>query len=173
MRKRWLKILLFILLVPFLLLCAFLLFERIRGQIALAHYKRELIAEGEKLMFKELIPPTPEGENGTPEALQAIERLQKGSVLPNNAPPVMRVTPSGHAVVGFWEDEWVSDIGFRDGEWVSGKVTNSWAQLARELRTNDSTLAEIRSALAKPVLINELDYTLGYKMKFLHFELLL
>src|SRR5690349_727499 len=57
MLKRWTKFLLKGLLALFVLLFLFLLFERVRGQISLARYKRELIAKGEKLTFRELIPP--------------------------------------------------------------------------------------------------------------------
>ncbi len=48
MRKGRIKILRLILLTPIVLLVVFLLEERIRGKIALARYKRELIANGEK-----------------------------------------------------------------------------------------------------------------------------
>lgn len=157
MRKRRFKILLFILLTPVVLLCVFLLFERIRGQISLARYKRELIAKGEKLTFAELIPPLPEGENGAPEVQAAIKRLHKGAVLPDNPPPVMKVTPAGHAVVGFREDVWVYD-----------KVTNNWDQLAAELKTNDIILAKIRAGLASHILINQIDYFGGPKMLLPH-----
>jgi hypothetical protein len=154
MLKRWIKILLKVLLTLFVLLFVFLLFERVRGQISLARYKRELAAKGEKLTFGELITPVPQGENGAPEVFEAIKQLKEGVVLPANYPPPMRIMPSGRAIVGFRESEWVND-----------KVTNHWNQLAAELKTNEATLTRIRLALEKPVLNNKLDYSHGYKLR--------
>jgi len=157
MLKRRIKTLLKVLLALVVFLFAFLLFERVRGQISLARYKRELAAKGEKLTFRELIPPIPQGENAAPEVLEAIKHLQKGAVLPDRYPPKMKIMPSGRAVVGFREKEWIED-----------KVTNHWDQLAADLKTNEATLAQIRLALEKPVLNNKLDYSQGFKMRLEH-----
>ena len=43
-------------------------------------------------------------------------------MLPKNPPPRMKLTPTGHAIVGFREEEWVED-----------KTTNHWDQLADDL----------------------------------------
>ncbi len=48
------KIAISILLILFVLPLAFLLCERVRGQVSLARYKRALIATGEKLTAGEL-----------------------------------------------------------------------------------------------------------------------
>jgi hypothetical protein len=65
MLKRLTKILLTSLLLLFVLVFLFLIFERIRGQISLARYKRELAAKGETLDVKNLISvPKPGIENG-------------------------------------------------------------------------------------------------------------
>lgn len=158
MLKRRIKTLLKVLLTLFVLLCVFLLFERVRGQISLARYKRELAAKGEKLTFRELIPPIPQGENGAPEILEAAKRLQEGAVLPAWYPPTMKVRPSGRAVVCFRESRW----------WVYDKVTNLWDQSAADFKTNEATLAQIRFALEKPVLNNKLDYSQGFKVRLDH-----
>ena len=158
MLRRRIRIVLGVLLALFALLFVFLLFERIRGQVSLARYKRELVAQGEKLTFRELIPPVPEGENGAPQILEATERLQKGSVLPNNPPPMMKLVASGRAVVGFRENEWVD----------YDNVTNHWDALAADLKANEVPLAQIRAALAKPVLNNQLDYSQGLQMTCPH-----
>jgi hypothetical protein len=157
MIKRRIKILLKVLLTLFVFLFVFLLFERIRGQISLTRYKRELVAKGEKLTFRELIPPVPGGENGAPEISKAAQRLQKGAVLPDRYPPKMKIVPSGRAIVGFRENEWVYD-----------GVTNTWKQLVADLKTNEATLAQIRIALGKPVLNNQLDYSQGFKIHLDH-----
>jgi hypothetical protein len=66
MIRRRLLVLLKVVLVVFILFFAFLLFERIRGQISLARYRRELIARGEKLSAKDLVVAVAPGENGAP-----------------------------------------------------------------------------------------------------------
>jgi hypothetical protein len=138
-------------------LLAFLLFERVRGQISLAYYQHQLATQGEKLTWKALTPSKPQGENGAPEIFAAIKRLEPGECLPQHVPPRMMLTPAGRALVGFHETEW-----------VDGEARYRWEQLASDLETNKATLAQIRVALEKPVLNNQLDYSLGFKMPFTH-----
>jgi hypothetical protein len=157
MRKRWIKMPVYVLLALLGVLLAFLLFERVRGQISLAYYQHQLAAKGERLTWKALIPPMPDGENGAPEIFAAIKRLKKGMCLPQHGPPRMMLTPAGRALVGF-----------RETEWVEGKETYRWEQLAPDLKTNEATLSQIRVALEKPVLDNRLDYALGLKLPFTH-----
>ena len=98
-----------------LLLVAFLLFERFRGQIALANYKKELIARGEKLSPQDFVTKFDKADNGAPQVINAIERLQRGTVMPHNLPPRMRLVLSGRAIVGFREPVWVDKGTFREG----------------------------------------------------------
>jgi hypothetical protein len=155
-RKRILKLLLLLLLIP-LLAVAFLVFERVRGKISLARYKRALIDKGEKLTAQEMVLPSTNGENGAPEVFAAISELKEGIVLPKRYPPRMKVTPSGRAVVCFREDEWIED-----------KVTNDWNQVFDDLEANKAALNRIRAALEQPVLDNKVDRSLGSKMNFSH-----
>jgi hypothetical protein len=166
--NRRLKLLLKVLLALFVLLVAFLCFERIRGQFSLAGYKRELLAQGEKLSPQDFRSPVAEADNGARTAIAAIEQFQRGTVLPHCYPPRMKMGPSGRAVVCFRESEWVETGTYRNGEWVNEKVTNRWDQVAADLNSNATVLTEIRTALAKPVLNNRLDLAEGNKMKFLH-----
>lgn len=156
MRKRRLKILFLIVLTPILLLGVFLLVERIRGQAALARYKQELISKGEKLSASEMMTPV-SGENGAPEVFKLIKEIKNGTVLTKHYLPKMSFTPSGHAVIGFRESEWIDD-----------KVTNDWSGVAADLKSNEKTLAQIRAALDKPVLNNHLDFSQGFKMNLQH-----
>lgn len=153
--KRRLKLVGKILLALVAVFVIFLLVERIRGQKALARYKRELIRQGEKLTAQEVMAQRPKGENGMPDVRAARNRIKDGVVLPNRYPPAMAVTASGRAIIGFQLESWVED-----------KLTNRWEQLAIELNQNATTLNEIRTALAKPVLDNELDLSDGAKLKF-------
>jgi hypothetical protein len=155
MLKRRLKLLGKILLALIVLLVVFLLFERFRGQISLARYKRELAAKGEKLTPQDLATPFFVDDNGAPAVMKNIGLLQDGEVLPKHYPPRMKLTQTGRAIVCFKEDEWVDD-----------KVTNRWEQVALDLKTNESPLAQIRAGLLKPILNNQLDFTAGLKMTF-------
>jgi len=135
-------------------------FEHVRGRIMLAHYLRDLRARGEKMTVAEIKLPRPEGENGAPDVLAAAKNLKTGSILPNGYPPRMRLTPAGHAIVGF-----------REEEWVEGKVTNHWEQLAVDLQANEAVLKRIRIAMMQPVLDCEFDPSLGPLARFPHLSI--
>ena len=171
MPKRRSKLLLKVFLSLLVLLFAFLCFERLRGQLSLASYKRKLLDQGEKLTPQDFRSSVADADNGAPAAIAAIGRLQPGLVLPHSYPPRMKMVRSGRAVVCFRENEWVEIGTFRNEEWVNEKVTNRWDQVAADLSSNATVLAEIRAALAKPVLNNQLDLAEGNKMKFLHLSL--
>lgn len=169
MLKRRLKLLGKILLALIVLFFAFLLFERFRGQISLALYERELIRKGEKLGHQDFAISVLGANNGAPDAIKAIERLEPGTVLPASYPLKMRLVPSGCAIVGFRENFWVeTGPHYHGGEWVRETVTNHWDQLAADLKANEATLTEIRAALEKPVLNNGLNFSEGNKIKFLY-----
>jgi hypothetical protein len=150
------KILLALLLIVSITLM-FFLEERVRGSISLGRYIRQLKAQGEKMTPRDFILPRAEGENGATEVLAAAQALSAGAVLPQSYPPRMRLTPAGNAVAGF-----------REEEWIEGKVTNHWEQLVTDLASNRVTLERIQSALAKPVLDCEFDPTLGARARFPH-----
>jgi hypothetical protein len=157
MVRRRLKLFLKIVLTCVVLLFLFLVFERVRGQISLARYRRELISKGERLDAKTFRPPVNADENGAPEIYKAIAELKDGGVLHKHPPPLMTVLPSGRAVVGF-----------REASWLDEKVTNDWDEVAADLQTNDAPLAQIRAGLQKPILRNDVDFSQGFKMDFRH-----
>jgi hypothetical protein len=157
MRKWWWKLAAFGVLTLVLLPILFLCFEHVRGQVSLWRYKRFLVIHGEKLRAQDLPLAPSVGENGAPEILAAQHELKDGVILPHRYPPRMKLTPSGHAIIGFRETEWVQD-----------NVTNHWDQLAEDLEANAATLSRIRRALEKPVMDNRLDLSLGPKLLFSH-----
>src|SRR5690242_19763422 len=123
-----------VLLTTIFLLLIFLLAERVRGRIGLAGYKRELIAKGVKVSPQDFITASHTQENAAPEVYEAIKRLKEGTVLPNRYPPAMRLTPSGHAIVGS-----------RENNWVESKVTYRWEELSADLKSNEVALAQVRT----------------------------
>lgn len=154
-RRKRILIVLFLSPVFFLLL--FPIIERLRGQIALTRFKRHLASRGFKLTMAEFKSPRPTGENGAPAFLRAAQQLRSGSVLATNPPPQMALTPSGRAIVGFREDEW-----------VEYKVTNRWSDLIADLQKSEPMLEVMRTALAKPILDNDVDLTAGSGTVFVH-----
>ena len=131
----------------------FLLFERLRGQISLARYKNFLATKGEKISPADFAPPVSKEENGVPAIVRGVSQLKPGAILPETYPPKMELLPSGHAAVGFRENEWGFD-----------NKTNSWEALALEWKTNEAILLQIKDALEKPILNSELDYSQGYNL---------
>ena len=168
MLKRRLKLLGKILLGFIALGVAFLLVERWRGQIALASYKKALRAKGEKIFPQDFVKTFKAEDNGALAARAALERLTNGAVLPNSRPPAMEVVPSGRAVVGFREAEWIELGAFREGEWLKGPFTNYWLGVAADLQANGALLAEIQKAMEAPILNHQLDFANPSQIKFLH-----
>jgi hypothetical protein len=168
MHKRRLKLIGKILLGIVLILVAFLLVERWRGQIALASFKKQLLANGEKLSPLDFVQDFNEADNGAPAVMAAIQKLQPGRIIPTSLPPRMQMCESGRAIVGFRELEWIASGVIEQGKWVDRKITNRWDQVARDLAQNSTVFAELEVALAQPVFDNHLDYSLGPKMKSPH-----
>lgn len=165
MLKRRLKLVGKILLGIALLLLAFLLVERFRGQIALAQYKKILRAQGEKLSPQDFVPTFRPEDNGAPAVFAAIRRLTNGVVLPGSYPPRMKILESGRALVGFREPAWVEKDPYRNGRSLKGTFTNHWTDLATDLQDNAAALANIQAALTKPVLNNQLNLAEGSSLK--------
>lgn len=166
MLKRRLKLLGKILLGFLLLAVVFLLFERFRGQMALAIYKKELRAKGEKLSPQDFVKMFRAEDNGAPAVFAAIAQLTNGLVLPQGYPPRMKLLASGRAIVGFREPGWVEKYPYRYGKSLQGTFTNHWAELAVNLEENATALADIQAALTKPVLNNGLNLAEGSNLKF-------
>ncbi len=168
MFKRRFKLVAKILFGFIVLVVAFLLIERFRGQIALAKYKKELHTKGEKLTPQDFVAKFDEADNGAPAVFAAIKRLTNGVVLPDSYPPRMKLLESGRAIVGFREPHWVEKDPYRHGKSLKGIFTNHWADLAADLQENAAPLAEIQAALTKPVLNNRLNLAEGIKLQFPH-----
>lgn len=159
MLKRRFKIWLKVLLMLGVIFAVFLFFERVRGQMAFANYKKALIAKGEKLSPQDFFQSFSEEDNGAPVAIATIQRLADGEILPRSYLPRMQVLASGRAIVGFREPEFVENGMYRNGEWIAGLTTNRWEQLESDLQKNAADFEEIHRALAKPVLNNNVDFS--------------
>lgn len=124
-----------------------------RAKHAVNVYRNQLIAAGEKLTVKELLPPAiPDDQNGAElfrTAASGIANLSK-TLLETNAPYPMAAIVPGRALVRWQQPDIV--------ETSSTTVTNSWSEVAAEL-------AKIAPSLA---LLDELAdwHTIDYKFDY-------
>jgi len=123
-----------------------------RAKRALRAFKAELIAKGEKLTIEEMTPPAhPEAQRAANDLMQAAWELRVGLVVPNNLPRAMGSLAPGKASVG-WQQSGIRDT----------NKTNTWDELAEDLKMNAAALDQIREALRSP----QFDMNLNYKMGF-------
>ena len=105
--KKFLRRALWALLIVTGLFALFIAIEHYRGQRSLEAYRRQLIAQGEKLAIEDLIPVRSVGEeNGAPSLVAAASRLGKGKVVPNDTLPSMKMIGPGKAWLATREREW-------------------------------------------------------------------
>jgi hypothetical protein len=89
-------------------------------------------------------------EEAAQELWNAVDHFGKETAVATNAPPRMRVLPSGRAIICFREDSW-----------TDGKTTNRWDEVFEELDQNQEALKQVRRLLQKPVFQTILDYEPG------------
>src|SRR5437762_926329 len=127
-------------------------FHNVRAKRALRAFKAGLIAKGEKLTIEEMTPPAhPEAQRAANDLMQASWQLRAGLVVPNNLPRAMGMVVPGKASVG-WKQSGIGDA----------QKTNTWEELAEDLKMNAAALEQIREALRSP----QFDMNLNYKMGF-------
>jgi hypothetical protein len=121
-----------------------------------AGYRRQLIAQGEKLTVAELTPVLPpDAENGAAGLLAAA--AQFGTFNGTNQPPAMRIVAPGRALVAW-----------RQAVLPTGDSTNIWPGLREEIAARRDALAAARAALARPALVMNLDYSQGFTLMLAH-----
>ena len=136
-----------------LLLVLVVLAERIRGEWALNARLKALAVKGEALSLAELKPkrPAPE-QNVFTELLKLTNRLAVTVSELDIAPPSLRLTSPGRAVVVAKLDEWSHD----------GKATNDWQEFGQGLEQARDILAILDSAALKPAYDGGIDYERGF-----------
>jgi hypothetical protein len=124
---------------------------RTHGERALAAYKKQLIAAGEKLTVEELLPrPVPPEENSAGVFHQATSsRRGRSGLLDTNPPAAMRMVAFGKAMIGSAQPE------------VLNYGTNSWEELDAALAQNQAALELLDQIIDRPVLDFQLNYELG------------
>ncbi len=135
------------------LLVLALLAERIRGKWALNTRLKALALNGEALSLAKLKPKRPASEQNLFAALLALTNRLEGIVSNLDiAPPSLRLTSPGRAVVAARLEEWSND----------GKTTNDWQELGRRLDQARDTVTRLESAAQKPAYDSGIDYEKGF-----------
>lgn len=148
MKRRW-KILLWIGL-PILAFSLYYAALRITAKAALARYKAELIAKGEKLTVAELIPPRLlHTNNAAAEFMNASAYLI--SVPGQVEPPAMSMTGPGRARISWQRDVLLNLIS-----------SNVWPGLKAHFETNGNYLADVRKTFSEGLLRFQIDYLQGF-----------
>jgi len=130
-----------------------------RRKNAVADYKRELLAAGEKLTVTELWPrPVPAEQNSVPilNKLAFGRSQQKRSLFETNEPPLMRMVKPGKAMVGWAQPD------------IREHSTNSWEEAEALLAQDDSSLQLIQQITQQPALDFQLDYRAGFNLMLPH-----
>jgi hypothetical protein len=151
--KRWCKRLAYPAAGLALLLVLVVLAERIRGEWALKARLKALAVKGEALSLAELKPKRPAPEQNVFTKLLLL--TNRWAVTVSNldiAPPSLRLTSPGRAVVVAKLDEWSHD----------GGRTNDWQELGLGLEQARDILASLESAVQKPAYDGGTDYEKGF-----------
>jgi hypothetical protein len=118
---------------------------------AVAAYRQELRAKGEKLSIEELIPPQlPLESNGVFEFNAAVARLPR--VVPACQPSLMECVGSGRARVAW-----------KQVKLPGNKGTNTWPEIEATIDAGRDALEALQAALAKPALQYDSDYRHGFE----------
>ncbi len=122
---------------------------------AVAAYRKQLIAAGEKLTVKELIPPTPAKEEDGAELFHKARTLIKSSsskdLLLANPPSAMRAVAPGKAAVGWLQTN------LRDQ-----MATNTWDDLADTMEGMRAELALLDQLADKRTIDFKFNYNQGF-----------
>jgi hypothetical protein len=117
------------------------------------------MATGEKLTIEELTPAAPpEARSAANDLVQAAWRLRTGSLVPNGPPRAMGFVLPGKASIG----------SRRPDIRGPGRGTNSWEELAEDLKANGPVMEQIRAVLKSPQFDMNLNYKMGFNLMLPH-----
>jgi hypothetical protein len=129
-----------------------------KSERAVAKYKRQLVAAGEKLTIEECWPRLrPDERNGAGIFFQAqTHGLNRPGLLQSNAPAAMRMVGPGKAVIG-WAQPNVRDT-----------QTNSWEEIKATLSDKREAMEILEQLIEAPTLDFALDYSQGFNLLLPH-----
>jgi hypothetical protein len=151
--KRWSKRLGYCVAGLALVFAIAVLAERLRGERALNARLKALAVKGEVLSLGELKPKPPASDQNLFAALLVLTNGLEGIVSNLDiAPPSLRLTAPGRAVVAAKLEEWSDD----------GKTTNDWRRVGLGLEQARDSLVRLEAAVQEPAYDSGLDYERGF-----------
>jgi hypothetical protein len=132
---------------------AFLCIEHFRGEFALNSRLKQLAANGEKLEYKELLPPRPAPEQNAALDLFALTNdLKPFFDLAKSAPPMTILIAPGRAVAPWWQNSWEGDKNTND----------SWDKFGPEIEKAGPALTRLENIWPKTGYDDGFDYAKGF-----------
>ncbi|MBI3876023.1 MAG: hypothetical protein HY300_08735 [Verrucomicrobia bacterium] len=126
-----------------------------RAKAHLVYVKEQLIAKGEKLAIAENVPAIPtSGANGVPDFLHAAQALTS---MNGNQPVRIKVVVPGRARVAWRQEQLPNDV-----------EPDLWPFVTAYVEDNRALLAEMHTALERPVFMHQLDFNRGFAMLLPH-----
>ena len=130
--------------------------EHERAKARLAAFKAQLIAKGEKLAIADHAPKLPPAlSNAAPDFISAAERLTE--LKTEFQPSRMRFVAPGRARVTWQQAELPTD-----------KEPDLWPIVTAHVEENRPLLAEMATALERPEMVFNLDYSKGFNLLLPH-----
>ncbi|MDB6121766.1 MAG: hypothetical protein JWQ71_759 [Pedosphaera sp.] len=137
----------------FSLLFLFVCIEHFRGSWALRSRLKELTTKGEKLSISELIPPSvPLEQNAAQDLFALTNEFKAFDKIADSAPPRMRISSPGHAVVSRQWDFWP----------LTKTESNTWAKFTVTLAPTKASLHGLQSVWSKTGFDDGYDYSKGF-----------
>ncbi len=125
-----------------------------RAKNKVAAYRRQLLAQGEKMSVSELTPLLPAGKDNGADAL--ISAIWQAGFFTNYTPTMRPVVP-GRALVAW-----------RQSILPTSDSTNVWPGLKEDLERKSAALDAMCAALEKPAIAFNLDYSQGFHVLLPH-----
>jgi len=154
MKLRW-KILLGLLVLLLLIVTSLTLTMHVQPQNELETYKKLLRAQGEKLELSEIMPHPVPAESNALDAVEDAFHLYNSD--PIKLPYAMQMVAPGKALIG-WQQPDARNTDF----------TNSWAEFAGAVATDQPAIELLHVALERPKLDFQLDYKQGATLPLSH-----
>ncbi|NBV22386.1 MAG: hypothetical protein EBS05_10785 [Proteobacteria bacterium] len=130
--------------------------ENERAKARLAAYKAQLITKGEKLAIADHVPKLPPAlSNAAPDFIAAANRLTE--LKPEFQPQWMRIVAPGRARVTWQQSELPTD-----------KDPDLWPIVTAHVEENRDRLAEMATALERPEMVFDLEYSKGTQLMLPH-----
>lgn len=129
-----------------------------RAKRALANYKEQLVAAGERLTVQELIPePVTPDQNSADIFLRAATLMNKPpSLLDTNPPPAMRMVATGKAMIGFAQPH------IRNYD--NRKATNTWSETEEAIAGLSGAMELLQRIIDHPARDFRLNYEQGFSL---------